>query len=89
MRSVWHPRTKVGAARLVGLLAVILTLATIALWTLRFLVLLPPTEHAVTDKLVAALTADALFALLAPLGVLLPRWTLFSALLLVIACVGS
>jgi hypothetical protein len=42
MRSVWHPRTKVGAARLVGLLAVILTLATIALWTLRFLVLLPP-----------------------------------------------
>ena len=99
MRSiepVWRTQTRIGRARLVGLAGVLSTFVGIGLWAIFLLMLLlldtlgrPLPHPSDWGKLPEALTTDALLALLALVGVLLSRWPLLSALVLLVASVGS
>ncbi len=93
MRLALEGQTRIGWARLAGLAGVVLTLAGLALQGLLMLVLLATGDFPLVEGNVGRLeeiaTAHALFALLALLGVLLLRWPVVSALVLLVAFAGS
>ena len=95
IRTLWRDRSRIGSARLLGLAGVFSTFASVGFYALVWLMELvlsaffPAQIESSWGKVPEALTTDALLALLALVGVLLPRWPLLSALVLLVASVGS